>query len=129
MAESITNLYGKLKAFEPAEENISTYLERVALFFDANGVPDEKRVATLLTVIGPNNYGIVRSLVAPALPKDKSFAELEAVLKGHFQPKPLVIAERYRFYQRNQAETESVQDYVADLRRLAITCDFGSTKR
>ena len=126
MAESTTNLYGKLKAFEPAEENISTYLERVALFFDANGVPDEKKVATLLTVIGPNNYGIVRSLVAQALLKDKSFAELEAVLKGHFQPKPLVIVERYRFYQRNQAETESVQDYVADLRRLAITCDFGN---
>ena len=102
-----------------------SYLERVSLFFDANGVPADKQVSTLLTVIGPGNYGIIRSLVAPALPKEKSYDQLVAVLVNHFQPKPLVIAERYRFYQRCQAPGETVQDFVADLRRLAITCDFG----
>ena len=47
-----------------------------------------------------------------------------AALKAHFQPKPLLIAERFRFYQRSQAVGESVTDYLAELRRLAITCDF-----
>ena len=36
----------------------------------------------------------------------------------------LNLAERFRFYQRNQAAGESVHDFLADLRRLAITCEF-----
>ena len=116
---------GRLKVFVPEEENISTYLERVELYFVTNGVEEDRQAPTLLTVIGSKNYGIIKSLVAPALPKDKTYAELEAVLKAHFQPKPLVIAERFRFYRRSQAAGESALDYIAELRRLAITCEFG----
>ena len=36
-----------------------------------------------------------------------------------------MIAERHRFYTRSQGANETVQDFVADLRRLAITCEFG----
>ena len=46
------------------------------------------------------------------------------MLLAHFRPKSLLIAERFRFYQRNQAACESVHDFLADLRRLAITCEF-----
>ena len=122
----MTQTFGKLKAFEPEVENISTYLERVQLHFEANEVADDKKVSVLLTVIGSRNYGLIRSLVAPALPKDKTLEQLIAFLKGHFQPKPLVVAECYRFHQRTQGSTESVQGFIADLRRLAITCDFGA---
>ena len=126
MPETVaTPQYGRLKAFVPEDENISTYLERVELYFAANAVEEAKQAAVLLTVIGTKNYGIIKSLVAPALPKEKSYAELEAKLKAHFQPKPLVIAERFRFYQRTQAAGESALDYIAELRRLAITCEFG----
>ena len=118
-------VFGRLKAFEPEGENISTYLERVQLYFETNAVEDGKKASVLLTVIGAKNYGIIRSLVTPILPREKTFEELANVLKAHFQQKPLLIAERYRFYQRTQAIGESVQDYVADLRRLAITCEFG----
>ncbi len=117
-------VFGSLKAFEPEEETISSYLERAELYFAANGVEEARQTSVLLTVIGPRNYSVVKSLVAPDLPKDKTYKELEAVLKAHFQPKPLIIAERFRFYQRSQAATESVLDYIAELRRLAITCDF-----
>ena len=126
MAHTRVPIYGQLTAFDPEAENISTYLERVSLYFAANDIGDGKKVSVLLTEIGTKNYGIIRSLVAPALPQDKTFADLVTVLTDHFQPKPLIIAERFRFYQRNQGPTESVLDYVAELRRLAITCDFGT---
>ena len=48
------------------------------------------------------------------------------VLKKHYEPKPLIIAERYTFNQRNQRSGESVAEYVAELRRLASTCKFGT---
>ena len=57
-----------------------------------------------------------RSLLAPALPQDKDFDTLLAVLKSHFDPKPLVIAERFRFYKRNQSSTETIAEFEADLR-------------
>ena len=56
--------------------------------------------------------------MAPATPQSKSYAELVAALKTHYEPKPLIIAERYMFNQRNQLAGESISDYVAELRRL-----------
>ena len=115
---------GQLKAFKPEEETITTYLERAELYFDANGIADDKKVSVLLTVIGAKNYSLLKSLTAPDLPKDKSLEDLSRALKAHFQPAPIVIAERFRFYQRSQAAGESVLDYAAELRWLAITCKF-----
>ena len=36
-----------------------------------------------------------------------------------------MIAERLYFYSRNQKPTESVAEYVAELRRFATHCEFG----
>lgn len=50
--------------------------------------------------------------------------DLIGALKTHFNPKPLVIAERFRLYQRIQSDVESVADFAADLRQLTIRCEF-----
>ena len=42
----------------------------------------------------------------------------------HLCPKPLEIAERFRFYKRNQQERETVLAYAADLKKLATHCNF-----
>ena len=60
-------------------------------------------------MIGGKTYAILKNLVAPTLSKDKTFDELVAALKGHFEPKPLVIAERFHFHRRAQAEGESIK--------------------
>ena len=49
-------------------------------------------------------------------------------MKNHFQPKPLVIAERserFCFHRRNQSPIESIAEYVPELQRLATHCEFG----
>ena len=51
--------------------------------------------------------------------------QLADVLRCHFNPKPLVIAERFHFHRHEQTSGESINDYVAELRRLATHCDFG----
>ena len=45
-------------------------------------------------------------------------------MKDHLKPKPLVIAERFKFHRRNQHEGETVAQYLAKLRRLTQQCDF-----
>ena len=106
---------GHIRKFKPTEENISSYLERVVLFFTANGIKDEKKVAVLLSVIGPKIYALLRDLLAPDKPQDKSVADLFGTLKKHYEPKPVIIAERFRFHRRDQASEESIAEYLAEL--------------
>ncbi len=49
-----------------------------------------------------------------------------AELKSHFEPKRLVIAERFYFHHRAQAAGETVVDFVTELRRLTTYCEFGA---
>ena len=72
---------------------MSDYLERVSLYFVANGVAEERQVAVLLTAIGGEMYTLLTSLLSPAKPRDQTYAEITAVLKGNFEPKPIIIAE------------------------------------
>ena len=48
------------------------------------------------------------------------------MLRSHFEPEPIVIAERFNFYKRDQKSGESIPNFVADLRRLAANCKFGT---
>ena len=93
-------------------DNISSYIERMQLYFDANAVKDDRKVAVLLTVIGAKIYETLRNLLAPQLPRDKSFTELLEVLKKHYDPQPLIIGERFRFYQRSQKSGESTLQFL-----------------
>ena len=121
-----TSTYDTLQEFKPACENISAYLERVKAYFDTNDVPSAKRVSVLLSVIGPSTYSILRSLMAPETSQTKSLTVIIKALKEHYDPKPIVIAERYHFHLCNQSPTENIADYVAELRRLAAYCEFGA---
>ncbi len=88
--------FSQIHHFDPDNEGIESYLERVELYFQANGIADAKRVPVFLSVIGGNNYALLRDLLVPAKPSVKTFAELEESLKGHYKPKRMTIAERFR---------------------------------
>ena len=76
---------------------LHNYIERVEQYFLANDVDDEKKVPVLLTVIGGKTYSLLRTLTSTDKPSTKSFEEIVAILQGHLSPKPLLIAERFRF--------------------------------
>ena len=52
--------FGHIREFELGTESISAYLERVQLYFVANDVANEKKVAVLLSVIGSKTYVLIR---------------------------------------------------------------------
>ena len=54
----------------------------------------------------------------------KSIALLAETLKGHFEPKPLVITERYYFYNQEQKSSESIAEYMIELSRYTTHCQF-----
>ena len=122
----MTAIVGKLQPFKPDVEKFSIFVDRLQIFFDANSVPAAKRVPVFLSVLDQKLFGILHDHFAPAKPSAQSFDALSAVLKSHFEPDPIVIAERYAFYKRDQLSLETIPDYVAALRRLSATCSFGN---
>ena len=123
MAESKLS-FGHEDSFDADNETISAYLERFDLFVQANGVANDKKVPVFLSVLSGKIYALLRNLDLPAFPKDKSLEELTQELKNHFEPKKVVILERFNFYCREQQSGESIATYVAELRRLATDCAF-----
>ena len=124
-------LLGKVDAFDPQHEDWPQYVERLDQFFEANDLTADakatKRRATFLTVIGPGPYKLLRSLISPAKPTDKTYDELVQKLTEHYSPTPSEVMQRFRFNSRSRKEGESVAAYLAELRRLAEHCNYGDT--
>ena len=81
-------------------------------------------MAVLLTAIGGETYASLTSLLSLEKPRDKSYEEITAVLTAHFKLKPIIIAERFHFHRWQQAQNETIAEYVAEMRCLVIMCKF-----
>ena len=119
-----TSTIGNIDCFDENLETCESYCERLGQFFVANGVENDKKKASLLSLIGPKAYTLLKNSCAPNKPAEKSYDELVALLNAQLNPKPSIIAERYRFHKRNQGPTETVMEYVAELRKLSVHCNF-----
>ncbi|XP_060782844.1 uncharacterized protein K02A2.6 [Neoarius graeffei] len=117
---------GNIDAFDNSVEEWDTYIERLEQYCVANHIENDRKVAVLLSVMGAKTYNLLRSLCAPQKPSAKSFKDIIKLLQDRFNPKPLVIAERFRFHNRNQQRNESISNYIAELRKLAEHCQFGA---
>ena len=119
------SLIGKLDEFDASEDNWLEYWDLVEQFFLANKIEENKaRTATFIKAIGKKTYSLLVSLTAPEKPASFKVEDLNKILSDHFAPRYIVIAERYRFYKRIQMEGETLTEYIAELRKLALYCDF-----
>ena len=118
-------LIGKIEEYNENDSWIE-YTERLEQYFAANEITDnnEKR-AVLLSVCGTKTYKLVRNLVNPRKPTDKSFVELGNLVKNHLNPRPSSIVYRFKFNSRFRQPGETIQQYVAELRNLSEHCEFG----
>ncbi len=68
---------GQIGEFDRSCETFKCYSERIAQYFIANDIKDEKKVAVFLSVMGSQTYGLLKNLLALVLPSTKSFAETD----------------------------------------------------
>ena len=114
-------IHGSIGHFDSSTEDWISYSERLEQYFIANDVKEgNKKRAILLSNCGPQTYQLLKSLLTPAKPTDKSFSEIVATLKDYWQPKPSEIVQRFNFHTRAQKQGKSVADYVAELRRISV---------
>ena len=122
--EDIMALIGKVEEFQE-NDNWIEYAERLEHYFTANEITDNgKKRAVLLSSCGAKTYKLIRNLVAPGKPTDKSFAELVNIFKNHLNSRPSSIVYRFKFNCRFRKQGETIQQYVAELRSLSEHSDF-----
>ena len=85
---------------------------------------DDKKRAAFCMYIDSATFKLLCSLCAPKKPEELTFEAMKAKLDSQYGTKKLVLAERYRFYNYKQCEGQSLPDYIAELRCLAITCEW-----
>ena len=107
---------GNIGEFIELTETWKSYTERVKQYFMANEISDDRKVPALLALMGGKTYCLLRNLTSPDDPVTKGFNAIVKLLNNHLSPKPLVIAERFRFHKRDQTDGESIPVYVAELR-------------
>ena len=117
---------GKIDTFDADAEDWPSYIERTEQFFLANEIKEEKKAPVLLSAIGPRTYRLLRSLVAPEKPKDKTYNEIVSALEAHLAPTPQLVPERFRFLECVQKEGESVSQFIASLQKKTEHCQFGT---
>lgn len=101
-----------LRALCDPVQYILRTVERFENFTKANDIDEVKRVPVLLSVMGTKTYNLLHNLNAPAKLGEKMYQEI-TTLTEHFSPKPLIMAEQFRFHKRNQEKRETVAQYVA----------------
>ena len=105
--------------FDSNEEDWTSYTEHMEQYFIANDIAeDAKKKGIFISSCGPQTYQLLKSLVAPERPRDKSYQVLTQALKNHYQPKPSKIIQRHS---RKQRDNESISDFVAGNYQNTVT--------
>ena len=117
---------GQLEPFDTNKpESWTSYLERFEFFLLANDVESEnKKIATLVTIAGPDVYHILTSLAQTKKVSELSFKEIIDNLSAYFVPKKSAIIKFFEFSKRDQMPHENYSSYLVELQRLAKECAF-----
>ena len=82
-------VHGSLTEFNTSEDNWEEYIERLEQYFVANDIKDtdlvKRKRAVLLSSVGQRTYALIKTLLAPLKPTDKSYDELVKLVKDHLK--------------------------------------------
>lgn len=81
-----------------------------------------------LQEIGASNYELLESLLQGKEPETATMAQMQEAMEQHFQPKKLLMAERFGLMSKTQKQGQTLQEYHAELQKAANTCGFEKVK-
>jgi hypothetical protein len=118
-------MIGSIPEFNGNCDDWNVYAERLEQFFEVNDIPEAKRSALLISVIGADTYKSLRDLCHPVIPKNKPFEELCELLRKQYSPQVAIFRERATFYNARQNAGETCTVWYGRLKKLSVDCKFG----
>lgn len=115
-------------SFDEAQDKWDIYLTRIEAYFEGNGITtQDKKRALLVAALATKTISVLAGSCAPRKVNELSYEEAVSLLNQHYAPKQNEIAASYKFFSRSQADGETLQEYVVELRKLANECNFGTS--
>lgn len=119
---------GRPPEFADAEGTWPTYRVRLEAYFEAHSIVDPtKKRALLIASLTDSAVRVVQGRCQPKKVNELSYEEVVGYLEDHYAPEVNEIAASYAFFMRSQQDGEAAQDFIADIRRLAEKCNFGTS--
>ena len=95
---------------------------------DLSDAAAKKRAAVFLACVGTAAYGVFRTFQFDADDDRQDVGKIIDAFEKHCIGEANITYERYLFHQRVQQPGECFDDFLADLRKLVRTCEFGELK-
>ena len=119
------SIIGSIKEFESSHDNWLTYKRRIDAWLRVNKIEEEQKVDVLIALVGSEAVDLLVSLCTPNDITTTSYEDLTAMLTRHYGCGESEVISSYQFDTRDQAETETVSEYIVVLKKLSINCAFG----
>jgi hypothetical protein len=112
--------------FDPKKESFKYYRQRFENFLEMKKITSNRQLCAqmFLNSVGAPNYNMLAALVSPRTPAELTYDELINTFEVHLCPKKNVLVSQHHFLSTYQAETQTIADYIATLRRDIIDCEF-----
>ena len=91
---------------------------------ELNKKSKEVQAGALCSVMGMESVKVMNSLTTLTVDDKKDLEKILSALGDHFMPQKHLLFERVKFGFANQAEHETIDQYVVRLRQLAESCEF-----
>ena len=128
--EDISMAHGVLKEFDLAKELIEYFWERFDFYcvtnkFRNDGDDLRRKKALFVMLLGHNTFAKLKVLANPMPINDPTMEAIMELLVAYYKPQTIEIAERFKFFKRMQKPSETVTEFMSELRTLAKQCNFG----
>ncbi|XP_063831961.1 uncharacterized protein LOC135081157 [Ostrinia nubilalis] len=107
-------------------KNFKTWIRHVELYMvatECHKKSSEIKAAILLHLLGEEGVDKFDTIDLPEA-KKKDYDEVLKALGDYCMPKTNESINRHTFFNRNQKEGENITEYVAQLKKLSVTCNF-----
>lgn len=124
---SSSHYVGFVEAYKLGKDDFKEYVERMEYFFMANKIIEtQTKISLLMTFAGGEFQKKAASSIYPKRIKDITrYSILIRELTPHFVTTVNLRKERLRFMTRHFKYNEKLEDFIADIKQLSYSCDFG----
>ncbi|XP_075162811.1 uncharacterized protein LOC142235442 [Haematobia irritans] len=73
-----------------------------------------------------SHVALVGTIEAFNIESNFTYDQIIQRLESHFKPKKNVIMECFKFFKKEKSPSETISDYIVELKQLSVDCEFGS---